>query len=383
MDVTTNFPEEVIEMIFNQIKAKDLKKAMLVSPAWNEHIGNSARCMKKLNLVMTGDSTTFKDDAKQLLESQRKYPNISINDGDKHVNVIYDIIQQKHDFSQLKSVEIYNTKFATTLEFVELVKVFESSVEKLMLQGVSVEKTIKTPLNFQFSKLKNLTIMYCEETVFIDMFLPCANLESLTLGNSKVKPTDSAEIIETFRRNNKLKQLNLNAEIFSIIFSTDASEMSFNLVDFSITNFGININIEKTGENFKNFLQAQSRTIKKLHLGDFFGFEILKFAYQMKALKELKMFHLPVTSWEVIDLHSSATIEILDIITTDIRNKERIKCLLKSVPNVKRLRLRSIDIEMAMFIKKNLKKLQRIQMLNPLQGSLGCAKEILSTVKFT
>lgn len=383
MDVTENFPEEVTEMIFRQLKAKDLKKAMLVSPVWNDQIGNSAQCMKNFNLQMICDSKTFENDAEEILKSRRKFPNIQINDSEKnHIEIIYKVVKEKHELSKLKSVEVYSSKFATSSEFVKFFEVFEVSVEEIVLQGIAIEKLEKTPLNFRFPKLKSLKVMYCDQNIVIDMFLSCSTFESLTVGNSKVKPTDSAAVIEMLRRCTKLKKLDLNAETYSIVFSKDVCDLPFNLVDFSITNFGSKIKIEETIANFKKFLQAQSKTIKKLYLCDFFGTDILRFVFQMKFLKELKMFHLPLMTWDPVKIHPSASIEFLDIISTDIKNKTRIKCLLKAVPNAKRLRMRSMDVEVALFIKQNLKKIQRIYMLNPLQSNLGGAKEVLSHVRF-
>lgn len=355
---------------------------MLVTPVWNEIIGDSVKCMSNLKLVITEDEKTFENVSEILLKSERKYSKIEINYGKKEIETIQTIVEMRNDYACLKVVELYNAEFKNSSQLVSFISIFESSVENLIFQGVTVGETENVSLNFNFGNLKTLKINYCHQEIFIDMFLNSSNLESITVGNSKVKTAKPFKLIQMLRNSQNLKQLNLNAELFSTIFANDISDLPNCLQDFSITNFGIRIDINKTGKNFKKFLQAQSKSLKKLYLGDFFGVEILKYVFTMKSLKELKMIHLPVLIFETMQLRTNTTLETLDVYTTDIKNKIRIKCLLRAVPKVKRLRLRSIDTELAQFIKQNLKQLRVIQMLNPLEENLGKSKKILSHVKF-
>lgn len=362
MDITSKFPAEIVDMIFHQLDGNDLKRAMLVSSKWNEHIIASTRCMNKLMLVIEG-LNTLQGDFKHLLESKWKCPHIAIHDGDFIGELIYEIVEEKHLMSHLKTVHVFNAKFETTLDFFNFVKVFESTVEQLLLSGVALNETDDLSPNLKFPKLRKLSIKFCEQNTLLDTFLQSTSLEVLNLGKSKVKATKPAELVEMLTRCKSLKKLSLNGETFSSIFSSDISSVEFKLTDFLISNLGTRADISETSGNLKIFLQSQSQTIKKLYLGNFFGSEILRFVFEMKSLKELKMDHLPFLNWESQNLISSTTIEIFDIMTTDIRNKERMKILLRSVPNVKRLRLRSIDPEILAFIQENSSEARRIQVL--------------------
>ena len=375
-------PDEILEIIFGHLKGRDVKKAMLVSSKWNQIISRSAKCLKKLKLTMTDTKDCFIKESQKLLRSRRKYQNISIQDGKENLDLIYKIVNVKRSLTFLKSVEIHNTKFRDPLKFLKFIEVFEPSVENLSFHGVTIAKSKDYDIDFGFENLKSVQISYCDQSIFLNILINCSNLESFCIGNSKVKASDASDIISMLQRCKNLRKLHLNSETFSEIFTTDIKEMPFNLVDLSIVNFGIKIDIEETSENFRKFLQAQSKSIRKIHLGDFFGINILKFVFGMKSLQTLKMLHLPLSQWEPMILKPNATIEILDIITSSIANKERIKCLLYAVPKVKLLKLQSVNEEIARFIKQHLKEVERIETLNS-RGNKEILRKFLPNVKLS
>jgi hypothetical protein len=377
MDITARFPDEILDMIFIHLQASDLKKAMFVSPTWNEIIGNSTKSMSKFKFVVVEGSPKFKG----LSQSQRKYSNIVINDGEAKIEKIQKIVEVRKSFASIKSVEIINTQFASSSQFIDFVRVFEASVIHLMFHGVMIKEVQEISSNFVFKHLKTYAVKFCDGNIFIDMITNSTTLTALAVGQSKVAPSNPQKFIKMLQNSRNLKQLNLNVKIFSAIFTTDNSEFPFNLFEFSVKNYGTKIDLNATGQNFVRFLQSQSNSMRKLHLCDFFGKEVMKFAFQMKSLRELKMMHLPLLSWKHMMLKSAAAIETFDIITTDIKNKDRIKALLRAVPKAKRLRLRSIDDEVATFIDKYLKDVEVIQLLNPEQRSLRSSREILPYVQ--
>jgi hypothetical protein len=377
MDITARFPDEILDMIFIHLQATDLKKAMFVNPTWNEIIGNSRRSMSKFKFVVVEGSPKFKGQ----LESQRKYSNIVINNGEEKIEKIQRIVEVRKSFANIKSVEIINTKFASSSQFIEFVKVFEASVAHMMFHGVMIKEVQDITSNLTFKHLKTFVVKFCDDNIFIDMIAKSTSLTAIVVGQSKVAPSNPQKFIEMLQNSSDLKQFNLNAKIFAAIFTTDISDIPFKLIELSVTNYGTKIDINATGHNFMRFLQSQSNSMRKLHLCDFFGKEIMRFAFQMKSLRELKMMHLPLISWKHMVLKSAAAIETFDIITTDIKNKDRIKALLRAVPKAKRLRLRSIDDEIATFIDQYLKDVEVIQLLNPEQRSLRSSREILPYVQ--
>lgn len=360
MDPTQIFPTEVAELIFKNLSGKELLKCSLVSPDWYNFIGSSFVCMKNWKLGMRTDWMSFDEDDKQMLVTGRRYHSVLISDGAKVFDFVYDVMKSRN---QWKSVEVFCMSFRTTLDFVNFVETFETTVEVLVLERVMIQKPDAFENKFDFKHLKLLKTSYCDETV-MKMFKQCKSIEVLKLFKSVESMDDHECIVKMIQSHKKLRKLQIGAELCNAIFSANANDLQLQLDELSIINHGHSVDNTLMEKSFLSFLTTQMESLKVLNLSDWFGVDVMQMVFELKVLKELQIYHLPMLDWNTLSLNPSASIESLDIVTTDIRHQQRIKTILKSVPNLKHIRMREIDEEIAKFMSENLKHLQTIYLVH-------------------
>jgi hypothetical protein len=362
LDPTQNFPAEVIEMIFNHFRGKELLKRSTVSWFWNNYIGKSKKCMAKLELRIGSDTyNKFNEAAKKSLVISRSHQNIRISEATKLYNYILDILSSKKDW---KSLTIIDTEFVSTSSFMKFLKTIEETVETLKLYRVTIKQHEETNIYFEFKKLKSLTISGCTDVIFVDVFYKCPALNILEIYNPPTTIKTPLNIVNMLKCHEGVKTFKTDGKWFNFIFALNVndqvSELPFKLIELSIS--GCGILIKTIDDIFLNFLKAQ-QFLETLYLGDCLGCDIkvLKAALELRALKTLNLFFLPIDiPFDIINLPKNESIEHLDILTINIDNKDKMKFILKSVPNVKNLRLRTMDEETARFMAANLKSLQKI-----------------------
>lgn len=367
-------PVEVSEMIFLHLKGTELLEASFVSRDWYNFIGSSSVCMKKLTLALRGDWRDFTED-KKLLMNGREYQNALISYGSEVLNFIYDVVKSR---KKMKTLRICNTRFPTTSDFFELLENFEQ-IEHIDLTAVKIEIHEELPIDNKFKQLKSLKIFLCEDKVGASILKNCSEVETLIWEVSVGSCESSNSIVDSLKCQLNLKKLSVCPKVFNCIPAVKIKELPFKLQDISVIQFsyfGGNYSIE---DQLLQLLQIQSNNIKRLCMGDWFGLNVMKFALSMKNLKEVKLSYIPTLGWNEIDLPSSASISFMDIVTTCTRNEIKIKAILMAVPNVKKLRLRSIDENLASFISQNLKQLRKICLVHPPRNRV---KRILPAIVF-
>lgn len=357
MDPTNYLPAEVNEKIFGHLSGRELLSAALVSSVWNLQIGSSIHCMKKLKLGMRSDWMEFSEDEKNILLCGRRYQNVLISEATGLVSFVYEVMQMSR---QWKSVEIFCLEFPTTSDCVKFFKLFEASVENLVLQQVTIKEPEDVVVDFNFAKLKTLRMKQSDK-IFMSMFNRCSSLETLNLA---YVPSDRSEVMEMLSCHQNLKNLIVSSELYNIIFSADVKQLPTHLEELTVNSNGLFVDVSATWNHFFSYLETQTSSLKKLNFDNWLGVEVMKLAFRMEALKEFRMFHLPALDWSAMSLPASKSIETLDIVTVDIHNKLRIEAILKAVPTVKHLRLRSMNLETAEFIAVNLKLLQSIELVH-------------------
>lgn len=135
------FPIECIEDIFRHLRDKDLIKCTLVCPEWNEFIGSTRSCMKKITFRLchyasyqnicvpkrTAETT--------LINSNRKYERLVVSS-------IYSL--KNHEILSAKGrkwthVFVYgHPNFATVNHVVNFLRIVQSSIESLNLPFGSI-----------------------------------------------------------------------------------------------------------------------------------------------------------------------------------------------------------------------------------------------------
>lgn len=374
MDPITNLPSEVVDIIFSRFSGRELLRFSLVSPEWYNFIGLSFECMNKMKIALRSDWDVFSKHNKRIMENGRMHRNILISAGLEDFYFIHDIVKRNQ---QWKSVEILEFKFPTTSSFKMFFRMMDTTVESLVLERVEIMNQNEALADFSFKRLKKLRVSRCDKT-FLDMFNCCPSLESLTIRHCGNSFDDRNQFTDVLKAHKHLKLLHIDTELFKVIFATEVETLPFHLEELSITNFGDIVDVEKTEKSFVNFMNKQTK-LKKLYLGDWFGGNALKTVFEIKSLKEVRMFYLPMIDWNTLDSLSNPSIELLDLVTTDIRNKVRIKIILKAAVNAKKLRLRSIDDELAQFLVVNLRNLKVISLVHTAECSV---RRILPNVDF-
>lgn len=365
MDPLKTFPAEIAELILLHLTGAELKRATLVNPNWNEAISSSKACMSKLKLTVVELNRV--DDVKSVLMDGRIYENISISDQlseENAVNFAWDVLNIR---KQWKSVEIYCFSFPFASDYHKLLKVIESTVERLVLSGIKIGEDMPAIAELNFPNLKSLTILHCDETVNLDAFRHSPQLEALDFCTKK----SDASVVEFLQAHGNLRSLRLNTKLFNTVFAFGSQNFSFSLEQLAITNYGASVRVWATEENFLAFLQQQAATLKKLQLDDWHGLSVMSQAFEMKNLVEVKFANLPMLDWDATNFSTSQSIRILDLITIDTRNIRRIEVILASVPSIRQLRLRSISLNIVAFIKQNLKSLEKIKLVHPNFAVIG------------
>lgn len=380
MDPLQIFPEEVVSLIFQQFRGSELLRISTVNFYWNEFIGKTKECMRKIELRIGSDRySKFTENDRKTLVVNRDYQHIRVSEATEMFDYVFGILSSRC----WKTVTIFETDLPSTSDFKKTLELFNLTVENLKLYKVKIINCEDFGETFAFRKLKSLTVSGCDEFMLTKVFLDCPSLRTLQIYSPRDASCPSS-IVNFLHRHSSIKTLRLDGKWFNFIFSQSNSEiiptLPLQLHELSI--YGSGLLIRKIDQVFINFLLSQSATLESLYLGDCLGCDlpVIQTALKLKALKNLNMFFLPIgLRFDTIDNPKSESIESLDILTIDIDNKDKMKFILKSVPNVKNLRLRTMDEENAKFMAENLKSLQRV--LSVYLKDEQVVREILPNVK--
>ena len=146
MDPLENIEEHVWWLIFQHFSVRDIIKVSMVSPLWNDLIGNSGTCMRKIWLRFYWPF----ENVELLKMSKRKYQNFKVQR--KFQPFLYQIVE-KYRWKQvmIRDFEI------DALEFFKIITKLAPHIEELelwcvLLQDPDTKKI--TPL--EFPKLQKL-----------------------------------------------------------------------------------------------------------------------------------------------------------------------------------------------------------------------------------
>lgn len=368
MNPTEIFPFEITEKIFGNLKGRDLKNCLLVSPKWNNQILTSRICMKKMSLKINDNWKDMTSDERDNMMKNRNYQHVKISEAAE----ISDSLPRLMGFGhQWKSVCILNTEFSTTLKFIELVANIHGTVENLELYGIIFKKYYKGLVrSIPFSHLTTMTISKCEDGAFNNIFNDCPALNSLMMYQPIEYDETPFIVFEMLQRLKSLKKFHFDRQWLDLIFNgnNNTKTFPFHLEDLSITNLNFYRGLSRANSHFAQFLRSQSSDIKKLHLGDILGRdeEILKISYQMQHLKTFSAFHFPLDNVHDLDIPLNNSIDRLELKHIWFSNQNQLSSLLKASPNIKSLNVRQVDHKSGTVISSHLHKLQYVCVLGNL-----------------
>jgi hypothetical protein len=230
---------------------------------------------------------------------------------------------------------IYENSYAQTfLKKCEVLEVFKNSIVDLQVGNILVNSdNIWSSLSLP--KLESLTIAHeNSHHLALHLLRTSKKLKKLAfLSEVPLSQSKSNEIIDCFKEDNELKQLELGMYMSMYLFVHDVSkELKLKLESLVIKQFH-----HFFVPNIEHFLPTQAQTLKKLDL-DFFRESVLKIIVEkMVVLESLKLGSSEMTldsftSYE----QQNPSVKELNLPSFSI---PKVKLLLKIMPNVKTLRL--------------------------------------------
>lgn len=372
MNPSTNLPVEVSELIFEKLNPTDLLQAAMVGSVWKNQINSSQRCLKKLRLRLKCRNG-LTDQQKQELMNGRQYQNVEISDATGSLDFVSEYMSSR---GRWKSVEINRMMFKDSRDCVEFFRIFENTVETLKIDQMVIMKLVKVDMEINFAKLKFLSIKRTNEPA-LEIFNRCTSLEKLVLEIFH----EQAYFTWFLSRQRNLRKLDLSSVCYKIIFSSDARILQNRIEEITVRPNNSTIDVLDNSEHFRNYLRTQVGTLRKLHLGQWPGDEILKLLPQMTALRGLQLsFYAPSSIvWDTMFPEIFQLVEVLDVCITGDKMKQAIEAVIKAAPKVKYLRINYMDKQIAKVIAENMGQLQVVDLFYPNQNAF---KEILPLVSW-
>lgn len=296
-----NVPQ-IIDLIFQHFNFQDLINISTVNFLYHDFIFNSAKCMKKVKLVVTGDAE---------MQCARSYSNVKFGrklDNQKIVSFL----------SGNKSWKSIDVKGIANLKFME---VFED-LDELVLREPS-----KIKEEFKLVNVKRLEIDDCHQDLVCVILKGIKKLTKLSITN--VKPMD--RLLQNLA---DMKDLKLE---------------EFMLSEYSTYNF------DQTKTDLLNFLKSQSRSLKKLVMDIWVGLPVLKFILCLPNLQHLELYELSKSSyvnWNELDYPASKSITYLNLENMS-GDKSLLKFFLQACPNIEYLSLFELNSNLMEVISTN------------------------------
>lgn len=358
MDPAVELNQYIFEEILKYIPTKQLKELTLVNKVWYEAITSSSLLMGKFYLSIRGDWMEKNDITSVVRCSKRSMRKILISDADEIFEEIFEKILARPG-SHWTTVEIYGLKFETLNEFVQVLETIQSSIKVLVLNNVKISEPSNNDFKMEMSNLRDLRISFCDLKVTVSMLKSAEKISKLELLHAPEYDENIADYIKDIK---SLKKLEMRGEWFAKTFNKSC-ELQWQLEEFNIVCIDY-VMPEHVITNFLHFLEKQ-QVLKKINLSEWFGLKVLSAIYSIKNLKALSMFISPFFRWNLQALPENVSIEDLDVRSLDVTDEFfNLLILLSASPNLKSLRLRSINEALAYFMKIKLKNLATISLVH-------------------
>lgn len=252
-DFVEILPLEVSEEIFKYLSFAEIMSFSLVSSNWYRVIGASLKVMDKV--VMKINCQCKLHDVETLMNSSRKYQRMAIREDEEDYRCgqchekAWMILQSKPKKQRKwKAVEITRTEFETTKDAIDFLKLFEKTVEWLLLREVKIDENTKNEKQkpLRFPKLKELHVSTLVSSIFFDEVFPHINtLKRLTIFGMETPEDATCAIIEMLRNNkDTLTDFNVDWKICIHVFG-DRKIAEMNKIQMKLDHF-----VFMTSQNF-------------------------------------------------------------------------------------------------------------------------------------
>lgn len=401
LDPIQRLPAEIFETIFPHLSWLAVQNCLCVNKEWNRRIESSKLCLSRVKLAVTKEFTTFMLSSEKPFNIQRNYQNIRVKkttDGPEFLKFIATSQQT------WKHVEIVHSDVSSRLSYFNLLKLFENTVETLKIHNTENFHPESNPeieeVLFNFKRLKSLFMLpVFEAKVLKAIFRSSMSLNFLKIGcvNFWGHKIDKLTVLEMLNRQVNLKTLHCTGRLFEILFPQGMMiNFPFQLEEIRISDLDDSVDENvfsylKTLGNLKTIIVRGSQyapakmarilniiaglgTVKKVR--SYFicsVFETFSFV-QNKAVEELKLQFFDRRGRDSVSMSELG----LRLTGADV-SRELVQDILKSMPNLKHLRLGWIDKDLANFLVQNLKFLQTFKYL--VKSDDFELEEILTDVK--
>lgn len=347
--------EDIWPLIFQHFDGNELRRITQVSKLWNELIGASRLCMKKIVCRIDRPNVQLK----ALSESVRQYENFKISPHG-HYCELSEILQQFN----VKNVLINDTceKEVDHNEYVNFMKSFSDTVEYLQ-SGDIATKNVNRAITVDFPRLKKLHCSFTNRSAFSIFLGDNPLLESVIL-SSELNTRDDEflchdNIISEFLfKNQQIKNLWLLH--LEKLFVYDISLK----VTQKLRHFTFTTNYHKcprhARENFIKFIKGQTNLVG-LNMMGCRDKSVITALWNDKAVKFQKLFVIDCNFYDELhqfDLHENLTIEEIDFY---LSSSYHASFLLFSAPNIIMYKIRQLSKQLLEFSLRNLKHLREIK----------------------
>lgn len=380
-------PKTAMETIFGYLSSEEILKCSTVNKDWNKFIGKSSICMSKIRLCLcepyNGMLTKFtSDDATFILSNGRKYKHIGMfitrNFSKDHLLVLA-------SFKWQTMILCHHT-FKSEIELINFIGLMEPYVEEIDLRFIKIvfskqKEIAKT--NFIFPRLRTLKLSHCYTFVHSEIFKNVAELKHLEIetGSQLCYEDDERDVIEKVKamqsmliKNIMIKQLTLflHQTDFDNMFIDQRflSRVRFQLETLKVKKFrkliGRETNIVQV-HNFGSFLRSHQNSMKSLHLTEWMGNDVLEIIINTMdnlkclAINDLESYGLFDDSIANINWYKNESIEMLSIFAIHSKFNELQKCLLENVPNLKVLKIGTVNQKILDIL---VDKTQKLEVIN-------------------
>lgn len=279
--------KKVLDLILQHLSLEDLLQLSLVSKDLNKQMGKSSVFMSKIEFSIT-DLSQKQHQRRQELSAVMKQSNRSYENFHIRANNIGDELGLLMD-NAWKTASISILDFPSTFQYVKYLSLLTPTLSSLEL-SIDKIRNIKNSCKLEFSSLKTLSLIECTSAA-MEPFVNDEenhNLKHLKLAGIRQakRGMKLSRIFEIFDNLIGLVRLDICSEVAEILFSSDLSNVRFNLREFRVV---APANVKKC-ENIQSFIRSQGSSLSEVSLLSWNRPETL---YEIwDAMNILKIWHM-------------------------------------------------------------------------------------------
>lgn len=349
-DRVHTLPQNIIDKIFDKFEVNQLLQATLVCKHWNTMVSDSAPFRNKVWLRCYSPLK----DLDSLRVSLRNYENFKLSDSSGGGSLEC-IILQYPKRAIWKRVYLYirnvNCPFLT-----EILEIVAKTVEELELRSIQSLNLCDQTI---FPNLKRLRLVNSQEFAFEAFLFRTPALITLSVQSPA---SDQVHLTTLLREKPHILHLQLKGKILREIFDINLNGvLKLNLLSLSLNNDTLTVLTENIERNMIQFVQNQ-QTLERLFLVRNLSNNLITLMWNRMptSVKHISIKELTQQTILVCFLDVNENITDLDFEGSG-RTLEELQPFLEASPNLQRLYVKELTLELIEFCGKNLEKLESLK----------------------